>query len=57
MRVGESKVFGYRINGMVIHDIGEIVRMERKTTDGLRIVEVRFKDCIRSYSLDHLQHR
>lgn len=57
MRVGDSRVFGYRINGMIVHNIGEIVRMGRKTMDGLGVVEVRFKDCTRSYSLDHLQHR
>ncbi|WP_199925514.1 hypothetical protein [Paenibacillus bouchesdurhonensis] len=57
MRVGDSRVFGYRINGMIVHNIGEVINVGRKTLDGLRVVEVRFKDGIRSYSLDHFQQR
>ncbi|GGF86780.1 hypothetical protein GCM10010913_05340 [Paenibacillus aceti] len=57
MKVGDKRQFGFQKGNKITHEYGEIISVNRKTMDGIKVVKVRFFNCTKQYSLDHIQHR
>jgi hypothetical protein len=54
LNIGDEWLFKIRQGKRITWALGKIASMNKVTLDGLRIVEVRFKDKIRKYSLDYI---
>jgi hypothetical protein len=54
MQIGDERVLKYRQGKYIKQALGKVISLNKVTPDGLRIVEVSFKDRVRKYSADHL---